>query len=90
MVWERLFTTRNAFLFGFAACIFALLFLYYGHSLRSKAGQPTVILAVTNRRDKYSPSLSPDGQQLTFTWNGGTGPHFSIYVKLIGRRNCYD
>jgi DNA-binding winged helix-turn-helix (wHTH) protein len=84
MVGEWLFTKRNAFLFGLAACIFALLFLYYGHSLRSKAGEPTVIPAVTNRGDKYSPSLSPDGQQLAFTWNGGTGPHFSIYVKLIG------
>ena len=84
MVGERLFTKRNAFLFGLAACIFALLFLYEGHSLRSKAGQPTVIPAVTDRGDKYSPSLSPDGQQLAFTWNGGTGPHFSIYVKLIG------
>jgi Tol biopolymer transport system component len=29
-------------------------------------------------------ALSPDGQQLAFTWNGGSGPHFSIYVKLVG------
>jgi hypothetical protein len=34
--------------------------------------------------EKYSPSLSPDGKQLAFAWNGGNGPFFSIYVKLIG------
>ena len=57
---------------------------HYGHSFRAKAGQPTVTPAVSNVGEKYTPSLSPDGQQLAFTWNGGTGPHFSIYVKLIG------
>jgi Tol biopolymer transport system component/DNA-binding winged helix-turn-helix (wHTH) protein len=57
---------------------------YYGHSARSKTGQPSVNPAVTNLGHKYSPSLSPDGQQLAFTWNGGSGSHFSIYVKLIG------
>ena len=82
--WQRLFATRNALIVGLVVCTFALLFLYYGHSLRSKAGQPSVIPAVTNRGEKYSPSLSPDGQQLAFTWNRGTGSQFSIYVKLIG------
>ena len=57
---------------------------HYGHSSGAKAGQPTVTPAVTNVGEKYTPSLSPDGQQLAFTWNGGTGPHFSIYLKLIG------
>ena len=65
-------------------CTLALFLLYYGHSLRSKAGQPSVIPVVTNVGEKFSPSLSPDGQQLAFAWNGGTGPDFSIYVKLIG------
>ena len=58
--------------------------MYFGRPLRSKAGQPSVTPAVTNLGDKYSPSLSPDGQQLAFTWNRGTGSQFSIYVKLIG------
>jgi Tol biopolymer transport system component/DNA-binding winged helix-turn-helix (wHTH) protein len=57
---------------------------YYGHPPRPNAGQPALSPAVTNLGEKYSPSLSPDGQQLAFTWNGGTGPLFSIYVKLIG------
>ena len=40
---------------------------------RSKGGQPTVIPAVTNVGEKYTPNLSPDGQHLAFVWNGGTG-----------------
>ncbi len=87
-----LFTTRNAVLGGVAASTLALLFLYYSHSLRSKAGQqavtrtltPTVTPAVTNVGEKCSPSLSPDGQHLAFAWNGGNGPYFSIYVKIVG------
>jgi Tol biopolymer transport system component len=39
---------------------------------------------VTNVGEKYTPSLSPDGQHLAFTWNGGAGTHFSIYVKIVG------
>jgi Tol biopolymer transport system component/DNA-binding winged helix-turn-helix (wHTH) protein len=89
--WQWLFTWRTA-IFGGAACTLALLFLYYSHSLRSKAGQPTVTRtvtptvtpAVTNVGEKYSPSLSPDGQHLAFAWNGGNGPYFSIYVKIVG------
>jgi Tol biopolymer transport system component/DNA-binding winged helix-turn-helix (wHTH) protein len=82
--WQRLFTARNTLIVGVTVCTLALFFLYYGHSLRSKAGQPSVTPAVTNLGEKYSPSLSPDGQQLAFTWNRGTDSQFSIYVKLIG------
>jgi Tol biopolymer transport system component len=39
---------------------------------------------VTNVGEKYTPSLSPDGQRLAFAWNGGAGLRFSIYVKLVG------
>jgi Tol biopolymer transport system component len=30
------------------------------------------------------PSLSPDGSQVAFTWNGPNGDNFDIYVKLVG------
>ena len=82
--WQWLSTTRSAVLGGTVACALALSFLYYSHSLRSKADQPAVTPAVTNVGEKYTPSLSPDGQHLAFAWNGGAGPHFSLYVKLIG------
>src|SRR5262249_28987683 len=34
--------------------------------------------------EKYTPSLSPDGKQLAFAWNGGEGSNLSLYVKLVG------
>jgi Tol biopolymer transport system component/DNA-binding winged helix-turn-helix (wHTH) protein len=82
--WQRLFTARNGVLGGLAACALALFFLYFNHSLRSKAAQPTVTPAVTNVGEKYTPTLSPDGQRLAFVWNGGAGSHFNLYVKVIG------
>src|SRR6266481_4249658 len=82
--WGFLSTTRNAVLAGLTACALALLLLYYSHSLKSKADQPVVTPVVTNIGEKYTPSLSPDGQHKAFAWNGGGGPHFSIYVKIVG------
>jgi hypothetical protein len=77
-------STRNAVVGGLAVCALALFFLYYSHSLRSKAGQPAVTPAVTNVGEKSIPSLSPAGQHLAFAWKGGAGPQFSFYVKLVG------
>jgi Tol biopolymer transport system component/DNA-binding winged helix-turn-helix (wHTH) protein len=82
---KRLLTTRNALVTGLIlAGTFASVWLYRTPLLRSKGPDPSIILAVTSVGEKYSPSLSPDGQQLAFAWNGGTGLHFSIYVKYIG------
>jgi Tol biopolymer transport system component len=64
--------------------VLALLVLFRSQFLRSKASEPSISLAVTSVGEKYSPSLSPGGKQLAFAWNGGNGPYFSIYVKLIG------
>jgi DNA-binding winged helix-turn-helix (wHTH) protein len=33
---------------------------------------------------EVSPSLSPDGSQVAFSWNGSTGDNYDIYVKLVG------
>jgi len=82
--WQRLLTTRNAVIGGLTACVLGLSFLYYSHSRRSKAGLPTVTPVMTNIGEKHTPSLSPDRQHLAFAWNGGAGPHFSLYVKLVG------
>ena len=77
-------TRRNALVIGLIVCALALLSLYYSHLRGSKTVQPTVIPVVTDVGEKYTPSLSPDGQHLAFAWNGGAGPHFSIYVKIVG------
>lgn len=86
--WQWLFTWRTAVLGAIAACALALSFVYYSRSSSSKARRPAaapeVIPVVTNVGEKYTPSLSPDGQHLAFAWNGGSGPAFSIYVKLVG------
>ncbi len=36
--------------------------------------------------DEREPSLSPDGRQLAFSWNGEDA-HFHIYVKLLGEQH---
>jgi Transcriptional regulatory protein, C terminal/WD40-like Beta Propeller Repeat len=82
--WQWLLTARNLVLGGLTVCVLALSFLYYDHSPRAKAGQPTIAPAVTNVDEKYTPSLSSGGQHLAFVWNGGTGPYFSLYVKNVG------
>ena len=33
---------------------------------------------------ELSPSLSPDGNQVAFTWNGEHQDNFDVYVKLVG------
>ena len=82
--WQRLPTTRNAVIGGLMACALVLSFLSTAIRVRSKAVQPAVTPAVTNVGEKYTPSLSPDGQRLAFVWNGGAGPHFNLYVKVVG------
>jgi Tol biopolymer transport system component/DNA-binding winged helix-turn-helix (wHTH) protein len=82
--WQRRPATAYIVLGGLTTCILVLSFLYYHHSPKSKAAQPSVIFGVTNVGEKYNPSLSPDGQHLAFAWNGGVSPHFSIYVKVVG------
>lgn len=34
---------------------------------------------------EFQPSLSPDGSQVAFSWNGLNQDNFDIYVKLVGR-----
>jgi Tol biopolymer transport system component/DNA-binding winged helix-turn-helix (wHTH) protein len=81
--WPRL-SPRAGALAGLTACALALFFFYYSQTFRSKAAPPVVNPVVTNVGEKHTPSLSPDRQHLAFSWNGGAGPHFSLYVKLVG------
>ena len=82
---KRLRAARRAVAMAvIAAGAIALVLLYHSLLFRPKMPEPSISLAVTSVGEKYSPSLSPDGKQLAFAWNGGTGLQFSIYVKLIG------
>jgi Tol biopolymer transport system component/DNA-binding winged helix-turn-helix (wHTH) protein len=83
--WRELLATRNGIVAGLiAVATLASVFLYRSPLLRTKAPEPSLSLAVASLGEKYSPSLSPDGKQLAFSWNGGEGPYFSIYLKLVG------
>jgi Tol biopolymer transport system component/DNA-binding winged helix-turn-helix (wHTH) protein len=80
----RIFAARNILVIAFIlASAIVVLLLYRRPLLRSKGAEPSISFPVTNVGEKYSPSLSPDGKQLAFAWNGGAGLKFSIYVKLI-------
>jgi Tol biopolymer transport system component/DNA-binding winged helix-turn-helix (wHTH) protein len=48
------------------------------------AAQINMSPLVTYPGEKYFPSLSPSGQQVVFSWNGGAGTHFSLYEKIVG------
>jgi Tol biopolymer transport system component/DNA-binding winged helix-turn-helix (wHTH) protein len=67
-----------------ALCALGLLTFYYRSSRTSEHLEPVVLPAVTDAGEKYTPNLSPDGQRLAFAWNGGSGSHFSLYVKVVG------
>ena len=82
---NRLLTMRNLVVAAMLVIgVLASLFTYRSQVFRSKTPEPAISLVVTSVGEKYSPSLSPDGKQLAFAWNGGSGPYFSIYVKPIG------
>ena len=38
----------------------------------------------SNSGDVETPSFSPDGNQVAFSWNGETRDNYDIYVKLVG------
>jgi len=76
--------TRGAVLVGAAAAAAVILTVFFIHHSSSKAAEPILIPAVTTVGEKYTPNLSPDGQHLAFAWNGGSGAHFSLYVKVVG------
>ena len=37
-----------------------------------------------SRGSRQQPSLSPDGSQVAFSWNGPNANNYDIYVKLVG------
>lgn len=78
---------KNIWLFGTVAFLLAMLLLYYRQFHKSKLAEPVVIAAVAEPGEKFTPAVSPDGQHLAFAWNGGIGPHFSIYLKVIGEQS---
>ena len=54
-----------------------------GENVRS--APPAVVPLTAYPGVATAPSLSPDGSQVAFAWNGGKGNDFDIYVKLVGQ-----
>jgi serine/threonine protein kinase len=51
---------------------------------RKLASIPQVVPLTSYPGIEQSPSFSPDGNQVVFSWNGERQDNFDIYVKLIG------
>lgn len=56
--------------------------------LAAGAGPPMKVVTLTALTgDEYSPSFSPEGEQIAFSWNGENEDNFDIYVKMVGSAN---
>lgn len=71
-------------LFGAALLVAILILLMI--SLKPKPDQTliTAIPVTAYPGMEIQPSLSPDGSQVAFSWNGSNEDNFDIYVKLTG------
>ena len=56
--------------------------------LASPMPQPRVTQVTTYTGSQWGPSLSPDGGQVAFCWDGGNGRQDNIYVKILGEPNA--
>ena len=57
---------------------------FFRGTVRKPAAAPEVVPLTSYVGLESSPSFSPDGNQVAFSWNGEKQDNFDIYVKLIG------
>ena len=79
--------TRRAWVWVGAALIVVAIavaaWLFRGTARKPQAA-PEVVPLTSYAGFERSPSFSPDGNQVAFSWNGEKQDNFDIYVKLIG------
>jgi Tol biopolymer transport system component len=77
---------RSWILAGGALVIIAIAVVtwFFRGTSRKPALTPDVVPLTTYAGIEHSPSFSPDGNQVAFSWNGERQDNFDIYVKLIG------
>jgi dipeptidyl aminopeptidase/acylaminoacyl peptidase len=84
------FNARRIWVWGTAVLLVVAIavmgWLFRGGSKKPAAG-PEVVPLTTYAGIEQSPSFSPDGNQLAFSWNGEKQDNFNIYLKLIGSQN---
>jgi len=68
---------------GTVLCILVVIAISL-HFTRLPIVQMTQSPLVTYPGEKFYPSLSPNGQRLVFSWNGGSGADFSLYETVVG------
>ena len=65
------------------AAIAVAVWLFRGTD-KKPAAAPEVVPLTSYAGSERSPSFSPDGNQVAFSWNGEKQDNFDIYLKLIG------
>ncbi len=74
--------------FGATVVLATMTFMLWPRASGSKTRLDLDAVPLANAPgDQYSPSFSPDGREITFTWNGEPQGSFNIYRKLIGSPN---
>lgn len=74
-----------AWLLAVVAAILAVAvwFRFFPPVAKSPAAEWKVTPLTSYPGDERSPSFSPDGNQIAFTWNGKKQNNFNIYVKVL-------
>ena len=70
-----------------AGAVALSLAFYFAAPLRKhrERGAPLTVAPLTTYPGfQRNPSLSPDGSQVTFSWNGPNEDNYDIYMKLVG------
>src|SRR5262249_25508053 len=65
--------------FMFIACA-----MWFFRGSARKLASPEVVPLTSYAGSERSPSFSPDGNQVAFSWDGEKQDNFDIYIKLIG------
>ena len=58
--------------------------VWFRGTTKKPASTPEVVPLTSYVGFERSPSFSPDGNQVAFSWNGEKQDNFDIYIKLIG------